>query len=485
MEWIIIMLYGFSMFIICLFSLAQLNLTWHYIRKVDDPALNHVPTNLPFVTLQLPLYNEKYVIDRLLDAVISLDYPNTHLEIQLLDDSDDETVGMIDARIDQIKNKGIDIVHLRRQNRIGFKAGALQHGLTIAKGEFIAVFDADFIPKIDFLKQVIPHFKDEKIAMVQTRWGHLNENFNLLTKMQAFGLNAHFTVEQTGRRKAKSFINFNGTAGIWRKESILDVGGWHHDTLTEDLDLSYRAQLNGWKFEYLESVESPAELPITLQAVKSQQFRWNKGTAETIRKNISKVIQSDLALNHKTRAALHLLNSTVFLFIFMAALLSVPLVFIKNEYPHLKTIFDFGSVFLVGVIAIGIFYWFAVRASQKHPLIYFCIYFPLYLTFSLSLSLHNSLALLEGFLNIKTDFVRTPKFGVQRHTNDWKGNSYIQHKISLLNFMEGLCMLYFAWGLGLGINFQHYGFLPFHAMLTLGFGYLFFNAIKNSLQNVA
>ena len=479
------MLYGFSMFIICLFSLAQLNLTWHYIRKVDDPALNYVPTNLPFVTLQLPLYNEKYVIDRLLDAVTSLNYPNPHLEIQILDDSDDETVGMIDARIDQIKNKGIDIVHLRRQNRIGFKAGALQHGLTTAKGEFIAVFDADFIPKIDFLKQVIPHFKDEKIAMVQTRWGHLNENFNLLTKMQAFGLNAHFTVEQTGRRKAKSFINFNGTAGIWRKESILDVGGWHHDTLTEDLDLSYRAQLNGWKFEYLESVESPAELPITLQAVKSQQFRWNKGTAETIRKNISKVIQSDLALNHKTRAALHLLNSTVFLFIFMAALLSVPLVFIKNEYPHLKTIFDFGSVFLVGVIAIGIFYWFAVRASQKHPLIYFCIYFPLYLTFSLSLSLHNSLALLEGFLNIKTDFVRTPKFGVQRHTNDWKGNSYIQHKISLLNFMEGLCMLYFAWGLGLGINFQHYGFLPFHAMLTLGFGYLFFNAIKNSLQNVA
>ena len=484
MEWIIIMLYGFSMFIICLFSLAQLNLTWHYIRKVHDPALNHKPTNLPFVTLQLPLYNEKYVIDRLLDAVTSLDYPNTHLEIQILNDSDDETVGMIDARINQIKNKGIDIVHLRRQNRIGFKAGALQHGLTLAKGEFIAIFDADFIPKIDFLKKVIPYFKDEKIAMVQTRWGHLNENFNLLTKMQAFGLNAHFTVEQTGRRKAKSFINFNGTAGIWRKESILDVGGWHHDTLTEDLDLSYRAQLNGWKFEYLESVESPAELPITLQAVKSQQFRWNKGTAETIRKNISKVIQSDLALDHKTRAALHLLNSTVFLFIFMAALLSVPLVFIKNEYPHLKTIFDFGSVFLVGFFAIGIFYWFAVRTSQKHPLTYFCIYFPLYLTFSLSLSLHNSLALLEGFLNIKTGFVRTPKFGVQKHTDDWKGNSYIQPKISLLNFMEGLCMLYFAWGLGLGVNFQHYSFLPFHAMLTLGFGYLFFNAIKNSLQNV-
>ena len=484
MEWVIIMLYGFSMSIVCFFSLAQLNLTWHYVRKVDDPTFNNEPTNLPFVTLQLPLYNEKYVIGRLLDAVTSLDYPYTHLEVQLLDDSDDETVDIIDARINQIKSKGIDIVHIRRKDRTGYKAGALQHGLTLAKGELIAVFDADFIPEKSFLKTVIPYFKDKKIAMVQTRWTHLNENFNLLTKMQAFGLNAHFTVEQTGRKKAKSFINFNGTAGIWRKESILDVGGWHHDTLTEDLDLSYRAQLNGWEFEYLEAVESPAELPITLQAVKTQQFRWNKGTAETIRKNIGKVIQSNLALNHKTRAILQLLNSTVFLFIFMAALLSVPLVFIKNEYPHLKTIFDLGSVFLVGFIAIGIFYWCAIRASQKHPLTYFCIYFPLYLTFSLSLSLHNSLALLEGFLNIKTGFVRTPKFGVQKHTDDWKGNSYIQPKISLLNFMEGLCMLYFAWGLGLGVNFQHYGFLPFHAMLTLGFGYLFFNAIKNSLKNV-
>ena len=484
MEWVIIILYGFSMSIVCFFSLAQLNLTWHYVCKVDDPTFNHEPTTLPFVTLQLPLYNEKYVIGRLLDAVTSLDYPYTHLEVQLLDDSDDETVDIIDARINQIKNKGIDIVHIRRKDRIGYKAGALQHGLTLAQGEFIAVFDADFIPEKSFLKTVIPYFKDKKIAMVQTRWTHLNENFNLLTKMQAFGLNAHFTVEQTGRKKANSFINFNGTAGIWRKESILDVGGWHHDTLTEDLDLSYRAQLNGWEFEYLEAVESPAELPITLQAVKTQQFRWNKGTAETIRKNIGKVIQSDLALNHKMRATLQLLHSTVFLFIFIAALLSVPLVFIKNEYPHLKTIFDLGSVFLVGFIAISIFYWFAIQASQKHPLKYFCIYFPLYLTFSLSLSLHNSLALLEGFLNIKTGFVRTPKFGVGNHTDDWKDNSYIQNKISLLNFMEGLCMLYFAWGLGLGMTFQHYGFLPFHAMLTLGFGYLFFDAIKNNFKNV-
>ena len=312
MEWFLLILYGFSMSIVCLFSLAQLNLTWHYTRKVDAPLLNYEASYLPFVTLQLPLYNEKYVINRLLDAVTSLDYPYTHLEIQLLDDSDDETVAMIDARLNSIKNKGIDIVHLRRQDRLGYKAGALQYGLTLAKGEFIAIFDADFIPQKDFLKTVIPYFKDDQIAMLQTRWSHLNETFNLLTQMQAFGLNAHFTIEQSGRRKADSFFNFNGTAGIWRKKSILDVGGWQHDTLTEDLDLSYRAQLNGWKFEYLESVESPAELPVTLQAVKTQQFRWNKGTAETIKKNLGKVIQSDLKLNHKLRAIFHLLNSTVF-----------------------------------------------------------------------------------------------------------------------------------------------------------------------------
>ena len=485
MEWFILILYFFSMSIVCLFSLVQLNLTWHYTRKENPALLNYEPSYLPFITLQLPLYNEKYVINRLLDAVTSLDYPYTHLEIQILDDSIDETVTMIDARLNSIKNKGINIVHLRRKDRIGYKAGALQHGLMLSKGEFIAIFDADFIPQKKFLKTVIPYFKNDQTAMVQTRWSHLNENFNLLTKMQAFGLNAHFSIEQSGRRKANSFINFNGTAGIWRKKSILDAGGWQHDTLTEDLDLSYRAQLNGWKFEYLESVESPAELPITLQAVKTQQFRWNKGTAETIRKNMGKVIRSDVKFNHKLRAISHLLNSTVFLFIFTAALVSVPLIFIKNEYPQLKTIFDLGLIFLVGFISISIFYWFAIRAFQKNPLSYFCIYFPLYLTFSLSLSLHNSLALLEGFLNIKTDFVRTPKFGIQKNTDNWKSNSYVKPKISFLNFIEGLCMLYFAWGLDLSFTFEDYGFLPFHAMLTLGFGYLFFNAIINSLKNVA
>ena len=485
MEWFLIIIYVFSMSIVCLFSLAQLNLTWHYTRKENPALLNYESSYLPFVTLQLPLYNEKYVINRLLDAVTSLDYPYTHLEIQILDDSDDETVTMIDSRLNSIKNKGINIIHLRRKHKIGYKAGALQYGLMLAQGELIAIFDADFIPQKDFLKKVTPYFKNDQTAMVQTRWSHLNENFNLLTQMQAFGLNAHFTIEQSGRKKANSFINFNGTAGIWRKESILDAGGWQHDTLTEDLDLSYRAQLNGWKFEYLEAVESPAELPVTLQAVKTQQYRWNKGTAETIRKNIGKLIRSDLKLNHKLRAIFHLLNSTVFLFIFIAAMLSIPLIFIKNEYPQLKIIFDLGLIFLLGFIAIGIFYWFAIQTYRKRPLAYFCAYFPLYLTFSVSLSLHNSLALLEGFLKIKTGFVRTPKFGVRKKTDEWKSNSYVEPKVSFLNFIEGLCMFYFAWGLNLSFTFKDYGFLPFHTMLTLGFGYLFFNAIINSLKNVA
>lgn len=484
MEWLLFIIYAFSMSIVSLFCLAQLNLTWHYVRKENPPLLDYESSYLPHITLQLPLYNEKYVINRLLDAVTSLDYPQTHLEIQILDDSNDETVTMIDARLNSIKSKGINIVHLRRKDKIGYKAGALQYGLMLAQGELIAIFDADFIPQKDFLKKVIPYFKNDQTAMVQTRWSHLNENFNLLTQIQAFGLNAHFTIEQSGRRKANSFINFNGTAGIWRKKSILDAGGWQHDTLTEDLDLSYRAQLNGWEFEYLESVESPAELPVTLQAVKTQQFRWNKGTAETIKKNIGKVIRSDLKLNHKLRAIFHLLNSTVFLFIFIAALLSIPLIFIKNEYPQVKPIFDLGLIFLVGFIAIGIFYWFAIKAHHKRPLTYFCLYFPLYLTFSVSLSLHNSLALLEGFLNIKTGFVRTPKFGVRKNTDDWKSNSYIKQKISFLNFIEGLCMLYFAWGLNLSFTFKDYGFLPFHTMLTIGFGYLFFNSIINSFKNV-
>ncbi|MEM6831667.1 MAG: cellulose synthase family protein, partial [Bacteroidota bacterium] len=283
MEWLIIIVYGLTLFIICLFSLGQFNLAWHYLKskKCDD---NEGVTELkeyPAVTIQLPVFNERYVIERLIDSVSKIDYPLDKLEIQVLDDSDDETVTIIANKIAHYQGKGIDIRHVRRPDRVGFKAGALQYGMQQAKGEFIAIFDADFVPQPDFLLKTLPRFTSEKVGMVQTKWAHLNTNYGALTKIQAFWLNAHFTVEQKGRERAGSFINFNGTAGVWRKSCILDAGGWQHDTLTEDLDLSYRAQLKGWKFVYREEIESPAELPVVIPAVKSQQYRWNKGAAET------------------------------------------------------------------------------------------------------------------------------------------------------------------------------------------------------------
>jgi cellulose synthase/poly-beta-1,6-N-acetylglucosamine synthase-like glycosyltransferase len=294
MEIIVVVLYSVSLLFIFVFSLGQLNLAWHYRRQKKEKS-SEVPAleNYPQVTVQLPLYNEKYVAERLIRCIASFEYPSEKLEIQVLDDSSDETVSIVENTIEQLSDE-LDIKHIRRQNREGYKAGALKYGTQIAKGEFIAIFDADFLPRKDFLLKTIPYFTDENIGVVQTRWGHVNRDYCTLTKLQAFGLDAHFSIEQSGRSAAGSFINFNGTAGIWRKSCIADAGGWSADTLTEDLDLSYRAQLKGWKFKFLEEIESPAELPVIMPAVKSQQYRWNKGAAETAKKNIGKAMRKPI-----------------------------------------------------------------------------------------------------------------------------------------------------------------------------------------------
>ena len=274
MEWIIVSAYAGALFFIFLFSMGQLHLTWHYLKgKKENNSPIPPISKFPRITIQLPIFNEKYVVERLIDSVAAIRYPSDKLEIQILDDSTDETVEITAAKVEEYGKKGIDIKHIRRDDRSGFKAGALQYGMEQAKGEFIAVFDADFLPNEDFLEKTIPHFQDNKIGVVQVRWGHVNRGYSTLTKMQAFGLDAHFTIEQSGRNHAGSFINFNGTAGVWRKSCIEDAGGWSADTLTEDLDLSYRAQLKGWKFAFLEGVIAPAELPVIMSAIKSQQYR--------------------------------------------------------------------------------------------------------------------------------------------------------------------------------------------------------------------
>lgn len=480
MEWLIVSLYGLTLLIICLFSLGQFHLAWSYLKskKITEDVL--VPmTEHPIVTIQLPVFNERYVVERLIESVCAIDYPKDKLEIQVLDDSTDETVNLIANLVSTYQQQGIDIHHVQRPERIGFKAGALQYGMERAKGEFIAIFDADFVPQSDFLLKTLPRLRNPKIGMVQTKWTHLNTDYGVLTKIQAFWLNAHFTVEQKGREHAGSFINFNGTGGVWRKTCIEDAGGWQHDTLTEDLDLSYRAQLKGWKFSFREEIESPAELPILIPAVKSQQYRWNKGAAETARKTLGKVFKSDISLKHKITGALHLLNSSVFLLLLIAAVLSIPMLYIKEYNPKLGLIFDFGSIFIIGFLAMGFFYWVAAKATHpEYTFKYFIRNFPIFLAFSMGMALHNSIAVVEGYLGIKTPFVRTPKFNVKSKSDSWKGNIYLKKALTPVTVMEGVLAVYFIWGIVSGFQLEDYGLILFHLMLAIGFGYVFLLSMK-------
>ncbi|MEQ8472653.1 MAG: glycosyltransferase family 2 protein [Marinoscillum sp.] len=480
MEWIIIIGYAFALLIISVFSLEQLYLALVYrkARRIKQPA--YELTNFPSVTVQLPVYNEKYVIERLIDSVSSLDYPLDKLEIQVLDDSTDETSRLIQEKITFWQTKGINIHQVRRDNREGFKAGALQYGLQIAKGDFIAIFDADFLPEKDFLLKTLGHFSGE-IGMVQTKWGHINQDYSLLTRMQAFGLNAHFSVEQTGRNMSGKFMNFNGTAGVWRKSCIEDAGGWQHDTLTEDLDLSYRAQLKGWKFKYLEDVTAPAELPVLVPAIKSQQYRWNKGAAETARKNLRNVLVSKVSFGVKWHALMHLMNSSVFLFLIIASVLSIPMLYLKQTNPDFSVIFNLASVFIIGFVGMSIFYWISSKATAKDfSLKYYLKNFPLFLTFSMGMSLHNAIAVTEGYLGIKTPFIRTPKFNIVSRSDTWKGNTYLNHKISFLTIMEGLLAIYFVFGVMSAVWLMDFGLIFFHLMLACGFGAVFFLSLRKS-----
>jgi len=476
----VIILYSLSLLFIFLFSLGQLHLTWHYLRakKKNKNSFEDKLSSFPSVTVQLPIYNEKYVVNRLIDAVCEFDYPTDKLEIQVLDDSTDETVDIVKSKVEYWKNRGIDISHIRRDSREGFKAGALQYGLEISKGEFITIFDADFLPEKDFLHRTLSQFK-EGVGLVQTRWGHLNKDYSILTRLQAFGLDAHFSIEQTGRRHAGSFINFNGTGGVWRKECIYDAGGWSADTLTEDLDLSYRAQMKGWKFEFLENCEAPAELPVIMSAIKSQQYRWNKGAAETAKKNLTKVLRSKISFTSKVHAVFHLFNSSVFVCLLIASVLSIPMLFIKEANPELSLLFDLGSVFLIGFFSIAFFYWTA--SKQFYPEKTFSSFikvFPVFLTVSMGLSLHNGIAVMEGLFGFKSPFIRTPKFNIRKKGEKWQGNQYIKPKINITTLLEGLLSIYFIFGIAAGIYLHDWGLIIFHVMLTLGFASVFYHSLK-------
>jgi cellulose synthase/poly-beta-1,6-N-acetylglucosamine synthase-like glycosyltransferase len=482
MEWIIVILYSFALFYIFLFSLSQLHLTWIY-RK--HKATSHAPalTDFPSVTIQLPVYNEKYVINRLLEAVSKIDYPREKLEVQILDDSTDETTKIILDKIQELRGLNMDFKLLHREQRDGYKAGALANGLRSATGDLIAIFDADFIPQSDFLIKTVPYFTNPTIGVVQTRWAHVNKDYSFLTELQAFGLDAHFSIEQSARNAVNSFINFNGTCGVWRKETIESAGGWKDDTLTEDLDLSYRAQLKGWKFKYLEDVSTPGELPILMPAIKSQQYRWNKGGAETARKLIAKVFWSSTSFRQKFHAFFHLFNSSVFFWLLIAAVLSIPMLYIKSSHPALEHLFNIGIVLIIGFLSIAFFYWTSTKQFYQRPLKAFFRLFPGFMIVSMGLSLHNGLAVIEGLLGVKTPFIRTPKFNVVTKKDSWKQNTYLHSSISWITLLEGALCLYFVFGIVLGIRLHDTGLLFFHTLLAAGFGLVFYHSVKPAMMS--
>lgn len=477
LQYIVLALYLLSILFIFAYSVSQVGLVVAYRNKKREnkPAENRpLPVPLPVVTVQLPVYNERYVIERLIGAVLAFDYPKELLEIQILDDSTDDTVEIIAKKVAQGLAAGFDIHHIRRADRRGFKAGALAYGLTMAKGEYIAIFDADFVPVPEFLRRSVPHFSDAEVGVVQSRWGHLNEDYSLITRMQAFGLDAHFTIEQVGRNVGGHFINFNGTAGIWRATTIQDAGGWSADTLTEDLDLSYRAQQKGWRFVYLEDLVSPAELPVTLPAVKSQQYRWTKGAAECARKNLPAVWKSEnLSLPTKLYASFHLLNSSIFVATLMTALLSVPMLALRLGWGWL-------TFFQLSLVIMAVFYWTAFR-QKGGTFGQFIATFPAFLTLMLGLSLHNAVAVVEGYLGRKTPFIRTPKFNVKQRGDRWQSNTYNARKIPPLTWAEWGLALYFLLGLVLGITTQNYSALGFHTVLVLGYGFIAYYSVRHSL----
>ncbi len=393
-------------------AFLMLYLHWRH-AAAHDARPGPPPAAWPSITVQLPVFNERFVVERLIHAVAALDYPRAALEIQVLDDSTDETRGMIDTLVAAYQARGVDIRCLRRADRRGFKAGALRTGLSAARGEFVAVFDADFVPPPDFLKRLVPYFTAPDIALVQARWGHLNADGSPLTRSQAIGLDAHFVLEQGGRHAAGLFINFNGTAGVWRAAAIRAAGNWQDDTLTEDLDLSYRAQLAGWRCVYVNAVVCPAEVPAEIHGLKSQQYRWAKGAIQTARKLLPAVWRSrTLPALVKWEATIHLTNHLVFPALLLTALLIPPLLRLRAEHPECGWFFRGAALFSISALSYPLFYLVAQRAlypDWKRRV----LFLPVLLAGALGMSVVNTRAVCSALLGRRSPFTRTPKFNLR------------------------------------------------------------------------
>jgi cellulose synthase/poly-beta-1,6-N-acetylglucosamine synthase-like glycosyltransferase len=470
-ETLVLVLYFFVLSILAIYGWHRYYLVYLYMKhKERAPRSLPEPVSLPVVTVQLPIFNEMYVADRLIAAVCAMDYPRELLEIQVLDDSTDETTEISELAVRRYASRGFNIQYLHRVDRCGYKAGALEAGLKQATGTFIAIFDADFIPATDFLRRTLPYFEaDPKVGMVQARWGHINQDYSLLTKIQSILLDAHFVLEHGGRNRAGCFFNFNGTAGVWRRDAIDAAGGWQHDTLTEDLDLSYRAQLGGWKFVFLPQVVSPAEVPVEMNSFKSQQHRWAKGSIQTCLKLLPRILRSEQPLAVKAEAFFHLTANFNYLLMALLSLLMFPAMYVRYSSGWTEMFLIDVPLFFAATCSVGSFYVVAQReiyADWRQRL----KYLPFLMSIGIGLCVNNTRAVLEAIFGKQSEFARTPKYGIERDSDEWVGKKYHQ-SVGVQPLIEIALGLYFTWTVFYALSNQIYGTLPFLMLFQIGFLY--------------
>ena len=483
MDYVLLTAYFGLLTILSVYGLHRLWLVLLHLRHRDRrPVASYPSEDRPSVTIQLPIFNERYVAERLIRSVARIRYPVGRLEIQVLDDSNDDTSSRVAALVDELSAQGTDIKHIRRLDRVGFKAGALEYGKKQANGELLAVFDADFVPKPGFLEDVVDHFGDPAVGMVQVRWDHINRDYSSLTRAQAVLLDGHFVVEHNARFQSGRFFNFNGTAGVWRKQAIDDAGGWSHDTLTEDLDLSYRAQQAGWRFVFLSDVSVPAELPVDITAFKTQQHRWAKGSIQTAKKLLGGLLRSDLPRSVKIEAFLHLTANTTFLLMFVLSVLMPLTLFVRVDRGWWGTFGMDLPLFLFGTLSVCQFYWVSQREIgssfwQQLKAI------PLVLALGVGMSLNNARAVLEALVGRQSEFVRTPKYDIQERNQRWHHKRYVSFRW-LQPTLELAVGLWFTPAVVMAIvtGGRALLMLPFLVLFQFGFLYVGFFSLAQALR---
>ncbi|MSO48786.1 MAG: glycosyltransferase [Acidobacteria bacterium] len=479
-ETLILVAYFFVLSILGIYGWHRYYLVYEYMKNKDRvPGPPPPMTDLPVVTIQLPIFNEMYVADRLIDSVCEIDYPKDRLEIQVLDDSTDETREIAAAAVERQAALGFDIKYLHRTNRVGYKAGALDEALKVAHGEFVAIFDADFVPTTDFLMKTVGYFQDPKVALVQARWGHINQNYSLLTKIQAILLDGHFVLEHGGRNRAGCFFNFNGTAGVWRRTAIGDAGGWQHDTLTEDLDLSYRAQLRGWRFLFLPHLVTPAEVPVEMNAFKSQQHRWAKGSIQTCRKVLPAILASDLPRKVKIEAFFHLTANFNYLLMCLLSVLMFPAMVVRYNMGWTEMLLIDVPLFFVATASVFNFYLVSQRELYADWMTR-VKYLPVVMAIGIGLAVNNTKAVFEALFGAPGEFTRTAKYGISTSKDGWQNKKYHQ-AMSVQPIIELALGLYFSATVVYALAHGIYGTLPFLLLFQFGFLYVGLTSIVQQL----